>query len=509
LVDNVGSVNDQPDVVATQNGGFAIVYRDNGWATDSDISLARYSATGVVQGYAWVNQADFAGPQGNPSIAELSNGMLAVTFDQDTGAAPASRTSRFGLFSATGVELLAPVLATTTSDQMVLTSFTDGRLVVAWRDTVDPGVGGAGTDVLASVVDIIRQTEGDATNESLVGDGLRDAITGGGGSDLIFGLGAGDILYGGAGGDFIDPGFGADTVDGGADFDVVSYLSVTTGAGPNINLVNQSLTSGVSVGDFFLDVEAFYLSNFSDTFINDDTGRFVYMFAGVDAFTGGAGSDYVDGGHGADVLNLAGGFDYASYNSASAGVTVNLLNGAANTGDAAGDSYTGVEAFVLSEHADTFSGGAGQNFAFGYGGADSLRESAGTAANDWYFGGAGNDTLYGGALFDLLTGEAGADLYEYRSPTEGGDSILTFETGIDDFRMLASAFGFTAGATLVAGQNFISAANPLPTTAGPTFLYYTSGFLYFDADGTGAGAPVAIAQILGAPTLAAGDFLFF
>jgi Ca2+-binding RTX toxin-like protein len=401
----------------------------------------------------------------------------------------------------------------------------DGGADVDWLDLSTTGVG-ATINLTAGTVDFptfyvenhlnyenVLATDG---NDSILGTAGDNVIKGIGGSDLIFGQGGADTLFGLDGGDFLVGGAGADALDGGADFDVVSYQSESNFL--TINMGNQALNAFAAAGDTLTNIEAVYLTNvdlagLDDIFINDNTGRYVYGFGGQDQITGGSGSDYVDGGAGADTLGLGGGFDYVSYNSATAGVTVNLLNTALNTNDAAGDIYSGVEAFVLSEQGDSFTGGSGANFAFGYGGADNL-VSGSAGGNDWFFGGSGNDFLYGGALPDLLTGEAGADLYNYLNPAEGSfagqfDQILTFETGVDDFYMLASGFGFAPGAMLNA-SNFISAANPLPTTAGPTFLYYSgSGFLYFDADGTGAGAPVGIAQLLGAPVVAAGDFVFY
>jgi hypothetical protein len=368
--------------------------------------------------------------------------------------------------------------------------------------------GPPGQAVVRTGTSVANRIAGGNFNDTLIGLAGNDRLFGLDGADILIGGDGADVLLGGAGGDFLDPGAAVgDYVDGEAGFDVASYLNAGFSA---INLTNQALNNYGAEGDQIFNIEAFYLSNsaIGDNFVNDNTGRYIYGFAGNDAIIGGAGSDFVDGGAGADQIFLQGGFDYASYNTAAAGVAVNLLNTSLNTGEAAGDSYAGVEAFILSESGDFFTGAAGQNFAFGYGGNDTL--SAGANSSDWLIGGAGNDILYGGVFADLLAGDAGADLYNYRATNEGGDSILNFETGVDAFYLLASAFGFAAGASLVAGQNFIAGASPLPTTAGPTFLYATgAGLLYFDADGSGAGASVLIAQIFGAPSLAAADFVFY
>src|SRR5687767_5013060 len=62
----------------------------------------------------------------------------------------------------------------------------------------------------------------------------------------------------------------------------------------------------------------------------------------------------------------------AHYVNAAAGMTISVANPSINTGEAAGDTFTDVEGFQLSAHDDIFYGGAGQNFAIGYGGTDLL-----------------------------------------------------------------------------------------------------------------------------------------
>ena len=67
--------------------------------------------------------------------------------------------------------------------------------------------------------------------------------------------------------------------------------------------------------------------------------------AGDDTLNGAEGNDTLDGGAGADSLNGGEGSDTVTYASAAAGVLIDVLNAANNTGDAAGDSFSGVEVF--------------------------------------------------------------------------------------------------------------------------------------------------------------------
>lgn len=129
----------------------------------------------------------------------------------------------------------------------------------------------------------------------------------------------------------------------------------------------------------------------------------------VDSLSGDDGADTLDGGAGADVLSGGAGSDTASYASALAGLTARLDTPAANTGDAAGDSYTSIENVSGTAFNDTLAGDAGDNVLSGLTGADTLEGNGGA---DTLFGGDNGDTLRGGAGLDNLYGGAGADILD-------------------------------------------------------------------------------------------------
>ena len=117
---------------------------------------------------------------------------------------------------------------------------------------------------------------------------------------------------------------------------------------------------------------------------------------GNDKLFGGAGNDYLNGGNGADVLNGgAGDRDQAVYWDAARGVTADLQNRSANTGEAKGDRYFGVEGLWGSRFNDVLRGNGGDNDLGGDNGNDRLEGRGGRT--DRLNGGAGADVLNGGA----------------------------------------------------------------------------------------------------------------
>ena len=132
----------------------------------------------------------------------------------------------------------------------------------------------------------------------------------------------------------------------------------------------------------------------------------IYGEAGDDTLDGGSGSDTLVGGAGADSLLGGSGSDFASYATATTGVTARLDYPILNSGDAAGDNYSGIEGLIGSDLNDFLVGDGGDNIFRAGVGNDYV---AGVAGNDLIDGEAGNDTLDGGVGDDTLIGGAGAD----------------------------------------------------------------------------------------------------
>jgi hypothetical protein len=159
--------------------------------------------------------------------------------------------------------------------------------------------------------------------------------------------------------------------------------------------------------------------------------------AGVDDLHGGNDNDQLMGGANLDNLDGGAGFDYTRYDLGGA-VTVSLAGPAANTGDAAGDSFTLIEGIIGSQFGDVIVGDGNVNTLMGLGGADGI---AGGAGADTILGGDGADVLFGEADGDFITGGVGgdvirgglgADTFIY-NVGDGGDLIQQFnEGGVQD-----------------------------------------------------------------------------
>ena len=296
-------------------------------------------------------------------------------------------------------------------------------------------------------------------------DSEGDVLMGSDGDDRLFAGIGDDAISAGTGNDQLIGGAGADLLSGGAGRDAANY--VTAGAAVTVDLRDATGASnaGDALGDMFESIEAFTLSRFDDTFTGSTGGDTVFGGLGDDTLAGGGGLDVLSGGAGNDSLSggtgddrLLGGAggdahdggagrDIADYAFSDAAVDVDLTDatGASSTGDAAGDTFVNVEAFLLTRFADTFAGGASDDFVFGGAGGDVLGGGSGMdalnggAGNDRLVGGAGNDQLIGGLGADRLDGGAGVDTANYAF----ADAIIIDRTDMSGGSHRGEAWGDT------------------------------------------------------------------
>ncbi len=182
----------------------------------------------------------------------------------------------------------------------------------------------------------------------------------------------------------------------------------------------------------------------------------IFAGDGADTLSGGEGDDTLVGGAGADVLSGGVGSDVVDYSASPARVVIDMQAGTGLSGDAAGDTLSGIEGVIGSDHDDTVSGTDGADLIYGGAGADLLM---GWPGDDTIYGGGGNDSIRGGADADRLFGDDGNDTVWGR----GGVDVIYGGDG-DDRIGGGDAYGVGAGSdTLVGG------------TGSDTFVYLDDG----------------------------------
>ena len=251
----------------------------------------------------------------------------------------------------------------------------------AGADVLD---GGDGLDTAAythsSGAVRINLSNGTATGGHAAGDTITNIenVSGSRYNDTLTGDTKANRLNGGSGHDRLTGGAGADVLVGGPGNDAAYYAS--SAAAVTVNLGTSTGTGGDAEGDTLDSIENLSGSAFEDT------------------LTGNAGNNVLSGRAGADLLDGGAGTDTVSYSGSNAGVTVNLLTGAGERGDAQGDRLSNIENLIGSRYNDDLTGDTGNNV---------LR------------GGAGDDVLIGGAGADRLRGGTGQDTVSYAGSTEG------------------------------------------------------------------------------------------
>ena len=154
---------------------------------------------------------------------------------------------------------------------------------------------------------------------------------------------------------------------------------------------------------------------------------------GNDTLSGGAGADLLFGGAGADRFDGGSENDTVSYEASVGGMTIDLAIAGVNTGDAAGDTYVGIETVIAGSGADIIRGASGAELLRGMTGADQI---FGRAGNDTLGGGSGDDILYGGQGADALIGGEGRDRADY---SDAGSGVTASLGAIAAMSLAASA----------------------------------------------------------------------
>jgi Ca2+-binding RTX toxin-like protein len=372
LIDTAGSINEDIQVVALQDGGFAVAYADNFWGAGTDIVFRIYNADGTPRSQfqrvnSLENGGETTGDQYNPTLTVLSNGYIAVGWTDDAG------NLTYQAYDANGAAIGSNTTIHGEVTDVDIAGLSGGLLANVRSST---GTDGSGGSILSSVHALVRTTMGDGTSETLKGDSLRDAM---------YGLGGKDTLIGGAGDDVLEGGSGSDRLTGGSGLDTASYKTAAAGVNVDLALTGAQNTGGAGA-DTLISIEGISGGNFKDTLKGNAQANVIF---------GGSGDDIIEGRGGNDTLDGGSGNNTASYASAASGVTVSLAfqGKAQNTGGAGTDRLISFWALTGSKFNDVLTGDLGNNVLKGGAGRDRL---VGADGSDTLDGGTGNDTLNGG-----------------------------------------------------------------------------------------------------------------
>lgn len=286
--------------------------------------------------------------------------------------------------------------------------------------------------------------------------------------------------------------------------------SLLASTGYYLNIDNGAITD--IAGNAFVGIGGSTTLNFvtvAPLTLTGDTGSNTLAGGSLnDTLDGGLGADTMVGGAGDDTYLVDNALDVVTELSAEgndlvkSNITFTLpaniedlrLTGTANingTGNLSDNTIVG------SRRNNVVDGGGGQDNLHGGFGKDTL------------IGGDGNDVIDGGFGKDILTGGKGADVFNFSThlnSTFNIDTITDFTAGEDVIQLDQSIFS-AIGINGMLGESLFCLGS-VATLAGDRIVYdQTSGALYYDADGNGAGAQIQFATLLGLPTVTNADFI--
>ncbi|WP_165820090.1 calcium-binding protein [Microvirga sp. KLBC 81] len=291
------SAGDKVSVTALRDGGYAIAYVSTA-SGNANIWVKVVDADGQ-QGPA-INVSAEAGLQTMPSIFEMADGRLAVSWQNQSHPT-----------NGAGIETKI-VDARATAVTVIGTSKND--IYAPSGHAGDNLDGGDGTDTLTFrgagagvAVNLANEngTAGDAAGdtyrnfENIIGSRFSDTLVGNSGGNILDGGAGNDILNGGEGGDRLVGGSGNDTYHVDSSTDMV----VETSTGGTMDIIYT--TAHYTIANY---VERLYASgSLSINLVGNSLANVIKGNAGINKIYGGAGNDTLYGGSGKDyfVFNTA------------------------------------------------------------------------------------------------------------------------------------------------------------------------------------------------------------
>jgi Ca2+-binding RTX toxin-like protein len=351
-----------------------------------------------------------------------------------------------------------------------------------------------------------------SSNLNLTGNSSANTLTGNSGNNIIDGGTGIDTMIGGAGNDtyYVDSSSDVVTENSGEGTDTIQSSATLTIAAnvENLTLTGSSAINGTG-------------NTLSNTITGNGANNILSGGNGYDTLIGGDGNDTLNGGNGNDILVGGLGDDTFVVNTTRDTVTealdegtdtiqssvtftiatnvenLILTGGAAinGTGNTLSNTITGNGANnILSggNGYDTLIGGDGNDTLNGGGGGDVL---SGDSGDDTLNGGNGNDILVGGYGYDTLIGGSGRDIFLFNTSIGVDfDTLLDFDIRYDKIRLDSGIFWSLSSGIIE--DNFVYGNGATASEADHHLILDTAdNSLYYDADGSGAGAMVHFATL--------------
>lgn len=361
-------------------------------------------------------------------------------------------------------------------------------------------IGGAGNDtyVLADGNDTVTDSKGLDKITTTITRSLLDYV----GIENLTLLGSGHIngtgndaantIIGNSGNNILDGGLGKDILNGGAGNDtyVLANANDTVIDSAGIDTITSTITRSL-VG--YADIERLTLlgtGNINGT--GNALNNVIKGNSGNNILDGGDGADGLDGGDGDDTYVLADGNDSVIDSGGVDTITSTITRTL--------EKYATIEKLTLlgTDHINGVGNGLNNVI-------------RGNSGNNTLSGGAGDDGLIGGLGNDRLTGGIGKDSFVFNTALNAAtnvDTITDFSV-VDDTIQLDNAIFTRLGiegrlSTSMLAINLTGEA----TDANDRIIYESdTGRLYYDANGSAAGAGVHFATLSPGLALTVNDFL--
>ncbi|EIM26945.1 calcium-binding protein [Microvirga lotononidis] len=483
------SAGDKVSVIALRSGGYAVAYVSTA-SGNPDIWVKVVDANGQ-QGPA-INVSAEAGLQTTPSVFEMADGRLAVSWEN-----PSHPTSGSGIETKIVDARATAVAVVGTSKNDIYApsdhpgdNFNGGGGI----DTLTFQAAGSGVAVdLAAGVGTAGIAAGDTYTsfERVIGSNFADTLAGGNAASTLQGGAGNDVYFVKAGTTIVEgAGGGTDSVYTDATYTLSDHLENLFATGANaIDLIGNSANNLI---------------------VGNEAANKLYGMGGNDTLNGGGGNDTLEGGDGDDVLIGGAGADVMIGGAGNDTYYIDDVNDQIIDGSGVDTVYlavsydisrlgaieniTGVGAVNI-----TLTGNDGNNVFTGNDGANILYGGKG---NDILDSGAGNDRIHGGDGNDVLTGGKGNDIFVFDTKphkSKNVDRIVDFNVADDSIYLENKYFKVTPSGTLtkpkqMASKHFFKGSKA--HDADDRIIYDSKkGILYYDADGTGGAAQIKIATL--------------